>query len=266
MHFTPVLLLVFLPWFIHAQNITNEAFQSGEQLKYRVYYSSALLNATAGEAVFSVEEYENPYRSQKDSITAYHVTATGTSKGLFDFFYKVRDKYESFFDKNSLLPYVFVRNTNEGGYEVHDFVVFDHEKMEAKTSRKTIKIPDNTYDILSAIYFMRTMDISDFGPDSLYLINFYLDDSVYYSAVKFLGHDTLKMGNGFIPTIKIAPMMATGEVFAEKYPMFVWVTDDKNHIPVLASSKVIVGSVKMELTGYSHLKNPFIAVIQKRKR
>jgi len=56
--------------------------------------------------------------------------------------------------------------------------------------------------------------------------------------------------------LKIAPMMATGNVFANAYPMFVWVTDDKNHLPLLAESKVIVGSVKMELTEYKNVRNP----------
>jgi len=57
--------------------------------------------------------------------------------------------------------------------------------------------------------------------------------------------------------------MATGEVFADKYPMYVWVTDDQNHIPVLASSKIIVGSIKIELSSYRNLKNPFLEPLPK---
>jgi len=37
--------------------------------------------------------------------------------------------------------------------------------------------------------------------------------------------------------------------------MTLWVTDDENKLPVLAKSAVIIGSVKMELTNYSGLKN-----------
>lgn len=29
-----------------------------------------------------------------------------------------------------------------------------------------------------------------------------------------------------------------------------WITDDANHIPVLAEAKVLVGSIKMELSSY----------------
>ena len=51
-------------------------------------------------------------------------------------------------------------------------------------------------------------------------------------------------------------MVVTGAVFSQPYPMDLWITDDKNHIPILAKSAVIVGSVKMELVKYKGLKNP----------
>jgi hypothetical protein len=58
-------------------------------------------------------------------------------------------------------------------------------------------------------------------------------------------------------------MVATGEVFSNPYPMTLWVTDDKNKLPVLGKSAVIVGSVKMELIKYSGLKNPVEANVDK---
>ena len=258
-----ILLVSILLWPILtlAQGRRNNAFDTGEELTYRVYYSSAIIDATAGEAVLKVTDWTGFKTPEKD--TAYHIVATGTSKGLFNFFYKVRDKYESFINKETLLPYVFVRNTSEGDYKQFDRVTFNHTKQVAYTSRKNFSIPENTQDLISAVYFMRTLEVDDFGSDSLYLINFYLDDSVYHSAVKYLGRDTLKVVGGKLAVIKIAPMMATGEVFADKYPMYVWVTDDQNHLPVLASSQVIVGSVKIELTGYRNLKNPMLKPLLK---
>lgn len=56
--------------------------------------------------------------------------------------------------------------------------------------------------------------------------------------------------------------MVTGNVFADAYPMFVWVTDDENHLPVLAESKVIVGSVKMELVEVRNPRHPLRAKLQ----
>jgi len=115
---------------------TNNAFDTGEELTYRVYYSSAIIDATAGEAVLKVTDWTGFKTPEKD--TAYHIIATGNSKGLFNFFYKVRDKYESYINKETLLSHVFVRNTSEGDYKQFDRVTFNHTKHVAYTSRKNI--------------------------------------------------------------------------------------------------------------------------------
>lgn len=228
-----------------AQSQQNNIFRYGEVLIYRIYYSSYLIDATAGEAVLSFEQYSGNKISNNDTV--YYATGTGVSKGLFDFFFEVRDKYESYFNRTTMLPSIFIRNTHEGGYTRIDTVYFNQKNHIAITSNTEMDIATKTFDIISAIYHLRTLALDDFNVDSTYLLNFYLDDSVYYSAIKFVGHDTLKTKNGIIPTLKLAPMMATGEVFADKYPMFVWVTDNKQHTPILISSKVIVGSIKAEL-------------------
>jgi hypothetical protein len=44
--------------------------------------------------------------------------------------------------------------------------------------------------------------------------------------------------------------------------MTLWISDDKNKIPVMAQSGIIVGSVKMELIEYSGLKNPMSSKIR----
>ena len=62
-----------------------------------------------------------------------------------------------------------------------------------------------------------------------------------------LARGMVKTRWGKIPCIKVAPTLLTGNVFSDKYGMSVWVTDDENKIPIFAESKIIVGSVKMEL-------------------
>ena len=67
--------------------------------------------------------------------------------------------------------------------------------------------------------------------------------------------------SGFTPAEWNA-MVATGNTFSNPYPMTLWVSDDKNHIPILAQSAVVVGSVKMELIQFSGLSNPFSSKIK----
>ncbi len=235
--------------------VINHAFKTGEYLKYRVYYSSSLGNFTAGEAILTVGNWEENIEGVIND--QYRITGIGNSKGMFNWFYKVRDKFETFVDTSTLLPYVFIRKTHEGKYIQNDVVIFKREKKEALTNHKEITIiPDDVHDFVSALYYMRTLSVDSFNADSMYYMNFFLDDSVYISAIKYQGKSEVHTQWGIITCLKIAPMMASGEVFADKYPMFVYVSDDKNHVPILAESKVVVGSIKMELVEYSGLVEP----------
>ena len=249
------LLLVFQVGALSAQDtVVNEAFRAGEYLKYRVYYSSSLGNLTAGEAIITVEDWKESAQGRTRDV--YHITGLGNSKGMFNWFFKVRDKFESFIDKETLLPYLFIRKTREGKFKQDDTIVFNRHLNEAVSSKKVVtQVPPDVHDFVSAVYFMRTLNVHDFDADSMFRINFFLDDSVYMSAVKFQGRSIVETKWGPVKCLRIAPMMASGEVFAEQYPMHVYVTDDDMHLPVLAESKVIVGSIKMDLVEYYGTKS-----------
>jgi len=161
-------------------------------------------------------------------------------------------------DVSTLLPERFVDHTQEGNYVCNNEITFDRENRKAVSNGKEIPIPLDIHDLLSSVYFLRTLNLNDFGSDSTYYFSFYLDDSVYSSRVIFLGRETLETRWGPVPCLKIKPLMATGEVFARNYPVIMWVSDDKNHLPIKAESEIIVGSVVMELVDYRNLKNPFI--------
>lgn len=247
--------LILLSWnFVFSQDtILNKAWGVGEYLKYRVYYSSSLGDFTAGEAILTVEEWEgSPYTEPQN---VYKITGVGNSKGMFNWFYKVRDRFESFVNKSTILPYLFIRKTREGKYKQDDVVVFKRkENLAITNNNERSSVPDDVHDFVSALYYMRTISVNDFNADSMFFINFFLDDSVYTSAIKYHGKEIIETQWGPLVCLKIAPMMASGEVFADKYPMFVYVTDDDSHVPIFAKSEVIVGSVKMELIEFKNVQ------------
>lgn len=237
----------------------NKAWDTGEFLRFRVYYNSMITgNVTAGEATIEVKPTSRRFFGRE----VWHIEAHGRSKGAFNWFFKVRNRYESFVDKQAVIPYLFIRRTREGSYAKDDDVYFypDQRLAVSKTARKPI--PENVHDFVSALYFMRTLSLQDFDREGNYFVDFFLDDSVYNSKVVFVGREEIRTSLGTFRCLKIAPMMATGNVFADAYPMFVWVTDDENHLPLLAESKVIVGSVKMELVEARNLRNPMRARIR----
>ena len=97
----------------------------------------------------------------KDSKKLYHFTSYGTTHNEYDWFYKVRDRFEVLVDSAEFKPMRFVRNTYEGGYKVDNKYFFDYENERILTvtenSKKpllydTLMLPDCTFDVLVKLH------------------------------------------------------------------------------------------------------------------
>jgi hypothetical protein len=260
--FRIILISVFLVGFCLNGNtqpmrsIENSAFTYGEKLTFSVYYQSAVTGkVTAGEATLEIKK--KPVT--KSGRETYHIVGHGLSKGAFNFFFKVDDKFETYIDEQALIPWYFTRRTREGGYKKDDEVTF-HQHRGLAVSRNAVKrIPENTQDILSVFYYARTLDITGVKPNESFPLSFFLDDSLYVSKIVFLGREQIKTRLGTINCLKFKPMVLKGEVFNEPYPMELWITDDLNRLPVMLKTAVIVGSAKIELVSFEGLNNPFLS-------
>jgi len=241
------------------RSVENNSFKTGEKLKFKVYYDSFITGkVNAGTATLEVKNTNRRF----DKREVYHIVGTGKSNAAFDLFFKVRDRFESYVDKTALLPHLFIRRTKEGGYVMEDDVYFDRENGLAKSSRTTKEILPDIQDIISVAYYLRTFDFIDAQEGQNYKVDFYLDDSAYVSVIQFVGRELVETQLGVFNCLAFRPMVATGEVFDNPYPMKLWVTDDGNKLPVLGRSEVVVGSVKMELIKYSGLRNPIEARVE----
>jgi hypothetical protein len=234
------------------KKITNEAFQPGEVLEYRVHYGFM----DAGEARLEVAAD----MKQIGSRNCYRVIGTGKSQGAFDWFFKVRDKYESYIDAESMVPWLFLRSVQEGGYSKKENVSFNHYNKTATSEKHTIKTPSHVQDLISAFYYSRTIDFENAAPGDTFLINTYLDDDTFPLVIKYVGKETIKIKNKSYKCIVFRPYLLEGRVFKEKEGMTVWVSDDKSRIPIRAQAEILVGSVKMDLVKYTGVMRPLAMV------
>lgn len=239
------------------RSVENEAFKPGERLQWRFYYDSWLAGITAGYGVIEIKESEKTFNGRP----VWHIDAEGYSKGMFNWFYKVRDKFDSYIDTEFLAPHYFVRRTREGGYRKDDEYRFNQAEHYVVSRKDSLAAPPYLQDFISAVYYSRTISSDTLQAGDVIPIDFFLDDSVYTSAIIFEGIDTIKIDLGTFRCLRFKPGMASGEVFSNKYPMTLWVTDDKNHIPLLAKSAIIVGNLKAELMEYSGLASELNALI-----
>ena len=230
-------------------------FKPGELIVYKVKYGWV----TAGTATFKIDDKMYKY---KDAL-CYRFHGEGRSAKSFDWFYKVRDYFDSYCDAKGIFPYYYIREVNEGDFHYYDRVEFDHAAGKIKGKQGIFKTEPYTQDMLSAFYYARCLDLQYSRPGDIYKIKVFLDDDVYNLGMKILGRDTIDTKLGRMACIKIAPLLVAGRVFKGKEDMIIWVTDDKNKIPVRIESPVIVGRVYAEITKAKGLKYPLKAKVKR---
>ncbi|HEV8537295.1 MAG TPA: DUF3108 domain-containing protein, partial [Bacteroidota bacterium] len=149
----------------------------------------------------------------------------------------------------------------EGGYTrdfTAEFYQIDHV---ARTSEGEYKIPPYVHDIMSAFYFARTIDYTNFKPgQKVHLQNFY-KDSTYELDVRFKGRQEIEVPAGKFNCVVVEPLAREGGLFKSEGKVFVWLTDDERKIPVRVSTKVVIGSIDSELIEYSGINGPINAKI-----
>lgn len=240
----------------------NNTFAGGEEIVYKIYYNWNFVWLAAGEATFKI----------KDLGDRYHISASGRTYSSYEWFFTVRDYYDTYIDKETLLPYISIRNVREGGYQLYDAVTFDPSRSVAISNRgKTREVAKKTeytvdncmHDILSIIYYTRNIDFDHLNEGAQFPVKIFMDKETWPLKVRYKGKDPNKKikGLGNFRTHKFSPEVIVGNVFKEDAQMSVWVTDDQNKIPLLIESPVSVGSVKVILKSYKGLKHDFNAQI-----
>ena len=241
---------------IEGCKITNTSFKVGESITYKIMYNWNALWLSAGEVNFKVEQATFNNRS------CYHVTGFGETYKSYDWFFKVRDTYESYIDQETMQPLKFIRDVNEGGYTIYNNVTFKHSEGKAISTNGTYSIPYCMQDVLSAIYYARNIDFSKYKPNDTIPVSIFLDDKVWPLYIRYLGKEKATTKLGTFNCIKFKPLLIEGTLFSGGEKMTVWVTDDKNKVPVRVESPIVVGSIKADMIKYENLKNPMTAKVQ----
>ncbi len=240
------------------RQVDNTAFDRGELLVFRAMYNSRLTgNVVAGDATLEVQ-HGNALVGGRPTM---HIVGTVQSRGLFNLFFKVENRYDSYIDERSMSPRRFSRQIREGRYRRIEDVTFDHNQGLAISNRGATPIPPYVQDIISAFYYARTFDLTDVKPGDTFEVDFHLSDSVYVSRILFEGRELITTRLGTFKTLKFKPQVQEGAVFGQPYPMTLWISDDKNKVPILVESGLVVGSVRLELTEFRGLRNPITSFV-----
>ncbi|MDX5347430.1 MAG: DUF3108 domain-containing protein [Hymenobacteraceae bacterium] len=236
------------------RSIPNESFSTGEVLKYKVHYGYV----NAAEAVIDIA----PAVHKINDRPCYKVNVFGKTTGSFDFFLRIRDNWSSFIDTSAIVPHRFVRDIEEGKYRKKEITHFDHyrntalvEDKKKKENGGTYNVPDNVQDLVSGFYYLRTINFDRYKPGDIIKVPGFLDDEVFDMSVRYMGSETVETKAGKFRAIRLVPKMPSNKLFSGEDAISVYLSDDRNKIPVLIKAEMFVGSVKVDLYDYKGLKH-----------
>lgn len=234
-----------------AQN--NATFSPGEKLTYRLSYGYFEPGIATIELKPSVKTYYDR--------NTWHVVAKGNTLPMYDYFFKVRDTYETYLDAETIVPWEFIRNVDEGGYVIKQHYKFDQNKHQVSTEKnKTFEVKPGIQDMISSFYKLRMLDFKTAKIGQIFTIYIFVDGKTERIRVRYVGKENKKIDKGTFRCLKFRPVLAKKDIFEKEEDLNVWISDDDNHIPILAEVTIWVGSIKVELVGYSGLTNPVALV------
>lgn len=245
-------ILFFLSVVSFAQELSylnHSTFKPGETIRYKLKYGFF----TAAEATIKVSETDVKF----DNHPTYHLAAQGATSGTFDIFYKVRNRYDSYIDEKTFTPYLYTENIREDRYKRNDKARFYQDEKKIIATKGTFTSPAaQTFDLLSAYYFARNLDLSHVKIGDKITLNYFLEDEVTPLTIEYLGKETIRTNLGKIRCLKFSPSITPGRIFKKDSKLYLWITDDANRIPVKAQVEVLVGAITMEIQSASGLNEP----------
>lgn len=226
--------------------LKESSYRAGEQLTYKLRYG----RLQAATATLTVKDSELRFSSP-----TFHLTAKGKTSNAFSVLFPVDNRYDSYIDKDSFLPYFYTENIREGNYRRTDIVRFDHRRKTVKGNKGDFATPSaQTFDMLSAYYFARNLDLSTVKIGESFKLTYFLSDEIEELGIQYLGTETIKTSLGTLECLKFSPEIKPGRIFKKDSRLYLWVTNDGNRIPVRAQVEILVGIVTLELSAATGLK------------
>ncbi len=217
-------------------------FGAGEKLVFSVQYGLV----TAGEATLEVRNI-----AEMNGRHAYRIVSDARTNDFFSKFFEVRDRYESYMDTTELYSLRYEKHIREGKFKRDEWVEFDQVAHRATYKDKVVPIPPRAQDVLSALYYVRTLPL-EVG-QSISLAN-HTDKKNYPLLVKVHGRERVKVDAGEFDCLIVEPILRGPGIFTQKGRLMVWLTDDERRMPVLMKSKVVIGHVAAVLKSYQVAK------------
>ena len=105
-------------------------------------------------------------------------------------------------------------------------------------------IQDNTHDVLSALYYTRTLPLK---AGESFFVRVFDDGKEYLLEIKVLVKEDVKLQEQLVPAFKTKVILKTKGIFNRKGDVYIWFSDDSRRIPVQMRCDIFLGFFHVEL-------------------
>ncbi len=183
-----------------------------------------------------------------------HIAATADSSGAIGLLYRVADRFNSYIDAKSLCSAKLMKHTEEGSHRRETVITYDYSRGKAVLDERNLKdnqqkkvendIPGCVTDVLSGILYVSTLPLQ-VGSTYTFPLN---DGSKTVTVQAHVeGREQIKTAAGTYQTIRVAPEGDSG-VLKNRGRLWIWYTDDQQHLPVQIRAKLTFGTLTIALS------------------
>jgi hypothetical protein len=213
----------------------------------------------AGEVLI----YDAEWRLWKAGTTAVHVDqnddvvhvwATAEASGAVALLFHVQDRFDSWFDARTGCSSRILKQTNEGLHQRETTLTFDATHGRSILDERNLRSGETKHlegdspacvtDVLSGVHYLASQRL-DPGYTYLLPVN---DGGKNFPATAYVeGREEVKTDAGTFHTVRVA-------IFSDRGPLkgrgkvWIWYTDDAQHLPVQMRSRLFWGTLTIRLT------------------
>ncbi|MDO4461467.1 MAG: DUF3108 domain-containing protein [Bacteroidia bacterium] len=239
----------------------NRTTRPGEWAHYNAYYNWHFIWMNAADVYFNTQ-------AMGDDLLL--LESTGKTKSGYDWFFTVRDTFQSVVERATLRPRLFKQSNFEGKtvttsqYEYNateeTLTAYTTQKKGNKKGNKTSyngKWDLCAADVLTMVYKARNIDFENCQPGDTIPMSLIINSEIFDLFIRYHGKEQASTRDGrTYDCLKFTPLLVEGTIFSGGEDMTVWVTDDENRVPIVVEAQVLIGSVKAILDEVKGTQSP----------
>jgi hypothetical protein len=234
-------------------------FKDGEKLTFTASYKMVGFMTELAQVSMETSEVKT------SNNTLLHFKCRANTFKKYDAFFKIRDVYESYVNKYSLLPLLHKRDIQEGGYKKQMKYIYNHKTKKIKSTQtkrrgngtdwvqdKNFSFSTGAMDVISTLYNLRNLPIENATIGDTKTLKILFDREETPITIKYIGIETINAGNLGQKECYKLQILTSGDFLKSGT---LWLTADANKIPVQARFTIPIGSGTLQLTNAKGLAN-----------